>query len=202
MTRINLLPWREQRRKDQLNQLLRIGVLCAIFAGIVVGYAHFYMLGLIDDQHARNNFLKNEISAVEKQIEKIRDLEKTKNNLLARMSVIQQLQRDRPQVVRVFDEVVRVVPDGVHLDTATQIGGRMWLKGEAQSNAQVSILMRNIESSEWLTNPSLLVIEAKGAAKAGTVKYSSFNVALHLKKFGEVVVPTQQPSRGAPRGRR
>ena len=116
-TRINLLPWREIRRREQDRQLLSISIGTWILMGLVVFYAQWYMNDAIDHQNTRNNFVKNEIAKLEKQIEEIEELQRRKEALVARMEIIQQLQRDRTQIVHVFDDLVRKLPNAIrHLE--------------------------------------------------------------------------------------
>ena len=157
-TRINLLPWREIRRREQDRQLLSIAIGTWLLMGLVVFYTHWYMDESIDHQKARNNFVKNEIGKLEKQIEEIEELQRRKDALIARMEIIQQLQRDRTQIVHVFDDLVRKLPKGVYFTSLAKKKKAINLEGFAQSNARVSSLMQNLDSSEWFTNPSLDVI--------------------------------------------
>jgi type IV pilus assembly protein PilN len=166
MARINLLPWREAERKRRLRELAAVaaaGLVATLLLGLAV---HFHIEGLISNQQSRNQFLRNEISKLNKQIREIRDLELTKEKLLARMNVIQQLQVSRPEVVHLFDEMVVRIPEGVYLTKATQGGRSVVVEGRAQSNARVSEFMRNIAASDWIGGPLLMVIENK--EKTGT----------------------------------
>lgn len=160
MTRINLLPWREQLRKERERQFYSIAGGAALLAALVVGYAHLHVAGMIETQKQRNNFLESEIKTVEEQIKEIKELETEKAQLLARMKVIEQLQSQRPQMVHLFDELVKTVPDGVYLTSVKQSGTSIVVEGVAQSNARVSAFMRNIDASKWMSNPHLNVIEA------------------------------------------
>ncbi len=169
MAHINLLPWREKLRKQRQREFgfMILGALLLTVAGM--GYWGFvYVQGLIDYQGDRNRFLENEIAAVDKQIREIRDLEKTRQKLIARMKVIEDLQVSRPQIVHLFDELVAVVPDGAYLTQLVQRGANLVLDGRAQSNARVSTYMRNIESSPWMNDPKLRIIENKDKDKAAT----------------------------------
>ena len=165
MAHINLLPWREEKRKEQLRQFLTIMGLSVVLMLLVILAVHLQYSRMINAQAARNNFLKNEITSVEKQIREINALAKEKKRLLARMEVIQQLQRNRPGIVHLFEEMVKVIPEGVHVQNLQQKGKSLTINGIAQSNARVSAYMRNIDSSAWLTKPELNIIEKKGAAK-------------------------------------
>jgi type IV pilus assembly protein PilN len=166
MARINLLPWREAERKRRKREL-------AIAAGIALGLSavaallvHLQIEAWIGDQEARNRFITDQISQLDRQIKEIKSLEETKANLLARMNIIQQLQESRPEVVRLIDELVNTIPEGVFLTKLEQTGRNVVLEGRAQSNARVSAFMRNVEGSEWIGNPRLLLIEHKD--KTGT----------------------------------
>jgi type IV pilus assembly protein PilN len=142
-----------------------------VLTGLAVFGIHMMVEGMISAQNQRNNFLKKEITLVEGQIREIEELDRTKQNLLARMNVIQELQSSRPQIVHLFDEIVSALPDGVFLTEIAQRGNRVAFMGQAQSNARVSSMMRNIEASEWIGQPKLDYIESK--EKTGT-GYSHF----------------------------
>jgi len=159
MARINLLPWREAQRKERQRQFAVIAGGAVIIMIGIWALAHIHFVGKIENQVARNDFLKGEISKLDKKIKKIKELEKEKANLLARMQIIQQLQRRRPEIVHVFDELVTTIPDGVNLTSIKNSGSSITLDGIAQSNARVSSYMRNIESSKWLGDPKLSVIQ-------------------------------------------
>ncbi len=161
MARINLLPWREELRKQKQQQFVVVAAGTAVVAGLLVLLAHMQFTGLIDKQNQRNQFLENEIAILDKKIEKIKDLEKTKAALLARMDIIQQLQHSRPQSVHLMDQLVLTLPDGLYLNKISQKGSALTLSGSAQSNARVSAYMRNIDNSEWMAKPKLDVIETK-----------------------------------------
>ena len=175
-TRLNLLPWREMRRREQDRQLLTIAIGAWVLMVVIVFYAHIHVTGLIEAQNRRNEFLKQEIAKVEKQIKEVADLKKRREDLIARMNVIQQLQADRTRVVRIFDELVRRVPEGVQLASLKQSGGtNMALTGIAQSNARVSALMRNLSVSEWFSDPKLSVINVK---QKGADRISEFSMTV------------------------
>ena len=161
MARINLLPWRAERRK--LRQKDFLGMLAlAVAVGVLASFLVVsWYSGRISSQNARNEFLKGEIAKVDIQIKEIEELDKKKNKLLARKEVIEQLQANRSQMVHLFDSLVRTIPDGVSLTSIKQEGDILTLGGRSQSNARVSTYMRNLESSGWMTNPDLSIIEAK-----------------------------------------
>lgn len=155
MAHINLLPWREERNKQKQRDFAFVAGGSVVIAGLVVLLSHIHFDGKIVNQTQRNTFLKNEISVLDKRIGRIKELESLKEDLLARMNVIQELQSSRPESVHLMDELVRTIPEGVYLDTFAQKTRGIQMAGVAQSNARVSDYMRNIDSSEWLTNPRL-----------------------------------------------
>jgi type IV pilus assembly protein PilN len=164
MPRINLLPWREQQRRERkLHFFLAIGgavVLSALVAG-----AAYVMLGvMIDNQEQRNTRLKSQIKLLDQQIEQINDLEAQKQKFISRMQIIEKLQRSRPEVVHLFDEMVKVMPDGTYLTSIKESGNKLKLEGIAQSSTRVSSLMRNIADSQWMKNPELEVVQTKNDA--------------------------------------
>jgi len=159
MPHINLLPWREEQRKQKQQEFGIIAVSSAVIAGLIVLLAHFHVDGLINNQKQRNAYLQSEIVILDKRIGRIKQLEAMKQNLLARMNVIQELQSSRPESVHLLDELVRTLPEGVHLKKFTQKNKSLAMTGIAESNARVSDYMRKIDSSEWLTAPRLNVIK-------------------------------------------
>jgi type IV pilus assembly protein PilN len=174
MARINLLPWREVERKRKLRQfgiMVGVGLAIALAASV---YMHIHVEGMIYYQNQRNAFLEGEIAKLTKMISEIRDLEKIKANLIARMNIIQQLQESRPEIVHLFDELVETLPDGVYLTKVDQKGRNIVLDGHAQSNARVSAYMRNIDSSSWIGNANLKVIEHRDKTGTG---FSQFQLA-------------------------
>lgn len=161
MSHINLLPWREERRKLRKQQFLTALGATAFGAILCVGAVSMYFDKLIDNQNRRNAYLESEIAALDTKIKKIQELEKEKASLIARMRAIETLQTSRPLVVHMFDELVTSLPEGIYLNSIQQNGERLTLTGTAQSNARVSNFMRNLEASEWLTNARLEIIETQ-----------------------------------------
>ena len=161
MARINLLPWRAERRKQRQKDFgLMLGL--AAVAGLLLWFLfNMYYNAQISGQRERNQFLEQQIAAVDKQIVEIEELDRQKARLLARKEVIEQLQANRSQMVHLFDSLVRTIPDGVILTTIKQEGEKLTLEGRSQSNSRVSTYMRNLEGSGWMTKPDLSVIEAK-----------------------------------------
>ena len=160
MARINLLPWREEQRRQLTKQFVSRLFLCAVLTAVVVFYGWFHIGGLIDYQNSRNRYLQGQIQTLQAQLEEIKELESTKERLLARMDVIQTLQTRRPQIVHLFHELASTLPDGVFLSGIKQSQNAVTLEGLAESNARVSAYMRNLDASSWLRNPRLELIEA------------------------------------------
>src|SRR6202034_1295826 len=159
MPRINLLPWREQERKVRRREFL-IAAGAAVFAAVIFAAGgKIVYSSWIDAQNEKNNVLKKEIVKLDAEIADIQDLENRKQRLVARMEIIEKLQRKRPEIVHQFDELVHTVPDGVYLTSIKQTGNKVELKGIAQSSTRVSTFMRNIDTSTWMDNPELQVVE-------------------------------------------
>lgn len=166
MARINLLPWRAERRASRQKEFYGMLGLAAV-GGLVLSFLiWFHYNQQISGQNTRNQFLQAEIQKMEGKIKEIEALDKQKDRLLARKKVIEQLQANRSQMVHLFDSLVRTIPDGVALANIKQEGEILTLEGRAQSNARVSNYMRNLEGSGWMTNPDLSIIEAKAEEKA------------------------------------
>ena len=159
MPRINLLPWRTELRQRRKKEFF-VALAGTLLVGAAVVYASkLTVQGWTSAQRGRNEILRTEITELDKQIQEITGLESQRERLLARMQVITQLQRSRPEIVHLFDELVNTVPEGVHLVEVAQQGDRINIRGTAQSSTRVSALMRNIDGSEWLRNPGLDVVE-------------------------------------------
>jgi type IV pilus assembly protein PilN len=161
MPRINLLPWREQQRKERRIHFYGALVGACGVACVAAVATYLMFTSLIDGQEARNARLRLEIKLLDRQIEEINDLQQQKQNFISRMQIIEMLQRSRPEVVHLFDELVKVMPDGTYLTSVKQSGAKLKLEGVAQSSTRVSTLMRNIAASQWLRNPELEVVETK-----------------------------------------
>jgi type IV pilus assembly protein PilN len=168
MPRINLLPWREQQRTER-KLAFTVGLGAATLAASVAAFAGYLFFGsLIDSQQERNNRLRNEITTLDKQIEEINSLEAQKQKFIARMQIIEKLQRSRPEIVHVFDTFVQTVPSGTFLTSITQKEQKFKITGVAQSATRVSSFMRNIEGSQWLKNAELEVVESKKGNALGS----------------------------------
>lgn len=167
MARINLLPWREElrkRRKREFGVATAIAMILTVCAMVGV---HALIALFIDHQQERNSYLKQEIATLDGILKEIKDLEKTRENLLARMEIIQQLQHSRPEIVHMFDELVATIPEGMYLTKVDHRGRNLAISGRAESNARVSTYMRNFEGSGWLGKPDLKVIESKEKTTTG-----------------------------------
>lgn len=185
MTAINLLPWREALRKERQQKFLTaLGGAVGAMA-LVMGAVHLQVAAMVELQNNRNGYMQSQIERVEKQIKEIEKLEAEKQRLLKKMNVIQQLQQGRPQIVHVFDEIVRTLPDGVYLTSIKQNGAAVDLQGFAQSNARISAYMRNLDASAWFANPKLSVIEASGTSDV-TSRNSKFTLNVSIVSPEEV----------------
>ncbi len=194
MPSINLLPWRETERALNRREF-GVGVIGTVFAAAAVTlFVSWGFSSAIDRQNERNALLKREVAELDKQIAEILGLEEQKRRLDARMAIITRLQRSRPEVVHVFDQLVRTLPDGVSLTAVKQTDKRIELKGLAQSSTRVSTFMRNVEDSTWLTNPELQVIETIKSGAQGSdftlfVTQRSLEPVVTEKKPGPLVRP-------------
>jgi type IV pilus assembly protein PilN len=174
MPRINLLPWREAERKRKRQEFfLSLGAAAAT-AGLVMLLGQWQFSSSIQHQRDRNDYLNREIAQLDKQIEEINGLDKQKQRLLARMEIIETLQRSRPEIVHVFDEIVRIMPEGVYLTYLKQTGVKFELRGIAQSSTRVSSLMRNIDASQWLADPTLQIVETRAKEASGGASFTLF----------------------------
>jgi len=165
MARINLLPWRAERRKQRQREFYAMLGMAAIGGLLLSLMVWFYYDRQVSGQEERNTFLQAEIDKVKLQNTEIDRLDSQKERLLARKTVIEELQSKRSQMVHLFDALVRTIPDGVVLTALKQEGDVLTLEGRTQSNARVSAYMRNLETSGWMTNPELAIIEARDPEK-------------------------------------
>ena len=172
MAHINLLPWREEQRQEQTRQFATVAALSMVLTGALIFLVHVTFNNQIDHQNYRNKILQDEIKTLDDSLRQIATLEETKEQLLARMDVIQSLQQRRPQIVHLFDDFVRTVPEGIFLTSIKQEGDQLTIQGVAESNGRVSAYMRNIDASAWMATPKLKVIETK----KGTLRSSDFTL--------------------------
>ncbi len=183
MARINLLPWRVERRKAREREFYMMLAATAVGACLVLFVAIFWMDSLIENQNGRNAYLQSEIKGLDKQIAEIKELDKTRSQLLTRKEIIEQLQSNRSQMVHLFDELVRTIPDGVRLTSMKQTGDTLTLEGVAESNSRVASYMRNIEASPWMGRTDLGKTENKADAKDADKKLPyQFSLKVTLRK--------------------
>jgi type IV pilus assembly protein PilN len=204
MANINLLPWRADRRKLREREfyMMLLGTAVAAFAVLLA--AILWMGHLIDNQNGRNAYLQDQIKGLDKQIEEIQELDKTRSALLTRKEIIEQLQSNRSQMVHLFDEMVKTIPDGARLASMKQAGDILTLEGIAESNSRVASYMRNIDVSPWMGRTDLRKIENKAGTKDVETKMPyafSLDVKLHKpqddEKDAAEPVATKSPDAGA-----
>ncbi|PKO92896.1 MAG: fimbrial protein [Betaproteobacteria bacterium HGW-Betaproteobacteria-10] len=177
MIRINLLPHREAARKARREQFYVLTGLISVLSALIV-FAIFTLIdGQLTVQTGNNDFLKQEIALLDKELDQIKRLKEQTQALLARKQVIENLQRDRGETVYLLSEMVKQVPEGVYIKSLKQDGLKVSLAGYAQSNARVSALMRNIDASEWLESPQLIEVKA-GILNGRRINEFSMNFVL------------------------
>jgi type IV pilus assembly protein PilN len=160
MATINLLPWREEYRQEKKKEFLGVMALVLVLALVALFAWDRLVAASIDNQASRNNLLKQEIAVLDRQVKEIAELKRRKQQLLDRMEVIQSLQANRPDIVRIFDEMVAAMPEGVFLSSLRRNGDNLALVGYAESNNRVSAFMRNLDESYKFTDPNLTKVEA------------------------------------------
>jgi type IV pilus assembly protein PilN len=191
MIPINLLPHRAARRKAQQQQFFILAGMTVILAAVIVVAVHTFFAGRIENQMERNKYLESEIVLLDKQIDEIRKLKEQTQALLARKRVVESLQTNRTETVRLLDQLVRQLPDGVYLKAVKQTGQRVNVIGYASSNARVSTLMRNFEASPWLERPSLIEIKA---VTVDNTPLNEFNLTVDISRPKEESAPAAKPS--------
>lgn len=192
MIRVNLLPHRAEKRKARQIQFIAFGVISLILGMVVVGLVHAAISSQIAYQERRNEYLKQEIVKLDKQIAEIRKLREQTESLLSRKTVVENLQSTRSDVVHLLDQMLRILPDGVYLKSIKQTGSKINMVGYAQSNARVSTLMRAIEDSPWLDSPALVEIHA---TTANGVRMSEFTLNFNITK--QAPATTTAPAKAA-----
>ena len=160
MPHINLLPWREDLRRERQRQFINVAAGSAVLMLGIILLVHLRISGIIDGQNGRNTFLKNHIVKIDKEIEEIESLEKEKSALLSRMKIIQELQGSRPEIVHIIDEIAKTIPEKAFLLKVARTNTTISMEGIADSNDYVSQLMRKLNDSPWFKNPKLTVIES------------------------------------------
>jgi type IV pilus assembly protein PilN len=180
MAKINLLPWREERRQEQKRFFLSLIGLGALATVAILGVVHLYINGLQEHQQERNKLVQDEIAILDTKITEVKSIGEKKSKLLAKIDLVQRLQESRPEIVHLFDEIPRTTPDGVFLNKFTQAGAELTFEGKTQSNARVSAFMRAVEASPWLQTPKLEVI--KSPEKTNVEQKSDFILRAKLGK--------------------
>lgn len=167
-TTINLMPWREERRKQQQQDfMIMLGVAAAL--GVLVWWVWTSSVSAqIEDQQGRNSYIEKELALLDGQIKEIKELETRRAELVARMDTIQKLQNDRPSIVYIFDQLARTVPNGVYYTEVVRQGGSFTIKGVAESNTRISALMRSLNESPWFADPSLQTVDAVAGSEASS----------------------------------
>jgi type IV pilus assembly protein PilN len=182
MIRINLLPHREQKRQARQRQFVSLSVGFVILALAVILGGHVWIGAQIEDQEGRNTLLKTEIAKLDDQIKEIDKLREQTQALLARKQIVETLQSNRTEAVHLLDQMVRQLPDGIYLKSLKQVGAKVTLVGYAQSNARVSTLMRNIESSPWLHQPELVEIKSVPSPSTKDLRVNEFTLNVQIKQ--------------------
>lgn len=194
MIRINLLPHRAEKRRARQIQFFALSLISVVLGALLVGFVHVAIGTQIDYQERRNEYLRQETAVLDRQIAEIKKLREQTQSLLARKNVVENLQSTRSDVVHLFDQMLRILPDGVYLKTLKQAGNRVTLVGYAQSNARISTLMRAVENSPWLDSPSLIEIHA---TVANGVRVSEFTLMFNLTKTQNAAGRAPAKSAGA-----
>ena len=179
MIRINLLPHREEKRKARRQQFYALAILVSVLAAVIVLAVHLTYSQFIEGQEEVNDILKSEIAKINKDIEEIKNLKEQTQALLARKQIIENLQRDRSEAVRLLSEMTRQMPEGIYIRSLKQDGARVSIAGYAQSSARVSTFMRNVEASPWLEKPQLIEIKAVEVNKK---RLNEFTMNVWLKR--------------------
>lgn len=178
MAQINLLPWREERRQELKREFIVILALVAVLGGALVFLADRMVNGQIDYQRQRNDYLTKHIRELDKQVAEINELETRRAQLIERMRVIQELQGNRPVIVRIMDQIVRTIPDGVFYTDLRNADNKITINGIAESNNRVSSLMRRLDASDWLAGPNLDRVRA--ASQYGD-QATTFNLTVNVE---------------------
>ncbi|KTD64884.1 PilN domain-containing protein [Legionella spiritensis] len=188
MTEINLLPWRELKREHEKKQFTTMLFGALVLAAGLVFMINYYAISLVDGQTRRNQRLQDEITIFNKQIQEIKKLKEIREALISRMNIVQNLQATRTLTVHLFDELVKVVPDGVYLTKVKRVEHRVTVLGYSESNSSVSTLMRNIELNPWINDPELTEIKKNIDSKTGDYAQTSneFKLSFTLKSDNKI----------------
>jgi type IV pilus assembly protein PilN len=201
--RINLLPHRAQKRAMRKRQFVSLLILFGIAALVVVGAVHFVLGNWVDRQNARNQLLVTENKKLDEQIKGIDKLRDEIQQVLSRKQVVENLQANRSEAVHLFDQLVRILPDGVYVSSVKQQSARVQVIGYAQSNARVSTLMRNIDASPWLAKPDLVevrLVPVPGAKQGDSGRINQFTLNFMVKREAPEAAPAPVPGKAAAKG--
>lgn len=197
MIRVNLLPHRAEKRRARQIQFIVLSSISLALGLLVVGFVHVWISSQISFQQRRNDYLKQEIAVMDKQIAEIKKLREETQSLLERKTIVENLQSNRSNVVHLLDQVLRILPEGVYLKSLKQSGNRISIVGFAQSNARVSTLMRAIADSSWLNSPSLVEIHASSNAGGRLSEFSlNFNLTTTLQEATKAAPAKQVGAKG------
>lgn len=185
MAGINLLPWRAERRKQKQQEFFSITALSLLVTVGILAFVHLQIGGMIDNQNKRNEYLQSEMTLLDRKIKEIEELEAKEKRLIAKMEVIQQLQMSRPEIVHLFDELARTIPEGVLLTDLTQNDKLLTINGIAQSNSRISVYMRSLDASPWLQDPVLSEIVAQQELNKGKKDIRGNKFTLQVKQSSE-----------------
>ena len=200
MPSINLLPWRQELRQRRRKEFLYGIVGAVLLAGVITLVANFVVDSMIDAQNRRNELLKAEIAELDKAIEQILALEEQKDRMISRMQVIDTLQASRPEVVKLFDQIVSTLPEGVYLTSVKQSGKKLEFNGVAQSSTRVSAFMRNLDAAESLSSPELKVIQTGGGSNPGA-QFTLFAAQRAQAGAEDAKAPAKRTARAAEAGK-
>ena len=200
MPSINLLPWRQELRQRRRKEFIFGIVGAVLLAGVITLVANLVVSSMIDAQNRRNELLKAEIAELDKAIEQILALEEQKNRMIARMEVIDTLQASRPEVVKLFDQIVSTLPEGVYLTSVKQSGKKLEFNGVAQSSTRVSAFMRNLDAAETLSSPELKVIQTGGGTNPGA-QFTLFAAQRTQPGAEDAKAPAKRTARAAEAGK-
>jgi type IV pilus assembly protein PilN len=191
MANINLLPWRERQREERKQQfMVQLGI-AAVLAAAVIGVADRIVNSSIDNQREVNDYLRSQITVLDQKLAEIRQLQEQKKALTARMAVIQELQGNRPIIVRLFDELVRTLPDGVYYNSVMRTNDSISLQGVAESNSRISALMRDLDASDWFADPDLRQVTAISTTNDAGIQQNSnsFELSVKITTPGQEIAP-------------
>jgi type IV pilus assembly protein PilN len=179
MIRINLLPHRQEKRAARKRQMVAGSVASLLASLVVAGAGYFVFSGWVEEQRARNAYLQDEITKLDKEIDKISDVKQRSQDMLSRKQIVEGLQTNRAEAVHVLDQLVRLMPEGTWLKSIKQTDALINIAGYAQSNARVSTFMRSLDGSQWLEKPELVEIKA---ASVNNKRASEFSLNVRLKR--------------------